>query len=486
MPRWSQHDKNASDSEDVRVIGRLPTTVSAPLTRRHFTLGIGASALIAAAPSSGRAAEGPDLLLVLLADLHSGYTYTAALVKTVRDLVAANRSAQAAIIVNGDVFESGNALCVRNGGKIDLEMLRTFAGLAPTIVNIGNHDGDIIDPRAFVAEVGRLGATLVTNISDPRTGAPYGMPSTQISVKGRKVKVSALGTPALETYRNGPAWYSVPSPGPYATSHFAEIMWGADFHLALVHAGFRADTAVLPSTDEPFLLHGGHDHLRFTQALGTSGLHVHSGYWSNGLAAVGVSFVDEGGIRVETQQIPLTRASPQDPDLASLVASERLAHLTEAELKPLGRLPVELALDDAALFAADAVRREAGADIGLLSHTTFGDGLPAASISAFDLASFVRFDGGFASTLIDGALLADTILPITNQFGDFPYARRTGDFLYSTARNVDRNRTYKVVVNSFAAHNAANLDTYFGTANLAFETVPALQLKSTVREALAA
>jgi 2',3'-cyclic-nucleotide 2'-phosphodiesterase (5'-nucleotidase family) len=299
------------------------------------------------------------------------------------------------------------------------------------------------------------------------------------------VRVSAIGTPALDTYRNGPAWYSVPAPGPYAASHFPEIASGADFHLALVHAGFAADTAVLPSTDAPFLLHGGHDHLRLTQRLGTNGLHIHSGYWSNGLAAIGVSFI-KGGVRIDAQQIQLTRTSPQDPDLASLVARERSMFLTEADLKPVGRLPGELALDDAAIFAAQAVRKAVDADIGLLNHTTFGDGLPAESITAFDLASFVRFDGGFARALISGAMLADTILPITNQFGDFPYARRTGDFLYSTARNVDRSKTYKVVVNSFATHNAANLNAYFGTTDLAFKPVPALKLKSTIAAALAA
>ena len=160
--------------------------------------------------------------------------------------------------------------------------------------------------------------------------------------------------------------------------------------------------------------------------------------------------------------------------------------LTEADLKPVGRLPAELALDDAALFAAQAVRKAADADIGFLSHTTFGDGLPAESITTFDLASFVRFDGGFARAAINGAMIADTILPMTNQFGDFPYARRTGDFLYSTARTVDRNRTYKVVVNSFATRNTASLQEYFGTADLAFEPVPELQLKSTIGAALAA
>jgi 5'-nucleotidase/UDP-sugar diphosphatase len=96
----------------------------------------------------------------------------------------------------------------------------------------------------------------------------------------------------------------------------------------------------------------------------------------------------------------------------------------------------------------------------------------------------VRFDGGFTRALISGTMLAETILPSTNQFGVFPYARRTGDFLYSTARTVDRNRTYKVVVNSFATRNTANLQAYFGTTDLAFEPVPALRLKSTIAAAL--
>jgi 5'-nucleotidase/UDP-sugar diphosphatase len=113
--------------------------------------------MMAATPRSANAVGGPDLLLVLMADLHSGYAYTAALVKAVRDLVAANTTAQAAIVVNGDVFESGNVLCVRNNGKIDLEVLRIFANLAPTIVNIGNHDGDILDPQVFAPEVGSSG-----------------------------------------------------------------------------------------------------------------------------------------------------------------------------------------------------------------------------------------------------------------------------------------------------------------------------------------
>ena len=68
------------------MVKPLSAANSASLTRREFTLGIGVSALMAATPRSANAVGGPDLLLILIADLHSGYAYTAALVKAVRDL----------------------------------------------------------------------------------------------------------------------------------------------------------------------------------------------------------------------------------------------------------------------------------------------------------------------------------------------------------------------------------------------------------------
>src|SRR5689334_13274502 len=102
----------------------LPCATSGSVTRRRLILGAGASTLLATAPRRARAGSNPDLLLILPADLHAGYAYTAALAKAACDLVAANRGADALIIVNGDVFESGNAICAGNNGKIDLALLR--------------------------------------------------------------------------------------------------------------------------------------------------------------------------------------------------------------------------------------------------------------------------------------------------------------------------------------------------------------------------
>lgn len=67
---------------------------------------------------------------------------------------------------------------------------------------------------------------------------------------------------------------------------------------------------MLPSFTAPFLLHGGHDHLRFTQPLANGqGMHVPSGYWTNGLAVVGINLSPNGSVIQRARQIQLTRTS---------------------------------------------------------------------------------------------------------------------------------------------------------------------------------
>ena len=57
-------------------------------------------------------------------------------------------------------------------------------------------------------------------------------------------------------------------------------------------------------------------------------------------------------------------------------------HLDPADRSVLGRLAASMPLDRSVLRAAEWVREAADAQIGLLSHTTFGDGLPAGPVSA--------------------------------------------------------------------------------------------------------
>lgn len=448
----------------------------ATIARRTFLRGTGAASALAAVPSFLWGTNAPDLVLILMADLHSGYAYTPALLQAVRNVVSNSPTSQVVIVVNGDVFESGNFLSAladpSNPGAIDLAMLRAFANLAPTIVTIGNHDGDLFDPADFVTKLQAIGGiTLLSDLGDTRRANALYTPSaitTFNATRGNVVKVTSIGTPS-NSYANNALYYR-PDPGTYSAATFPGFYTAADFHLALVHAGFVQDTRVLPNLSGPFLLHGGHDHLRFTQPLlGGQGLHLHAGYWSFGLATVGINF-GSSGVTMRPRQIQLTRTSPADSALAAQVAAARAAYLTPANNPVVGMSSAEYDLDTAVLKATDLLRQAADADIGFLSHTTFGQGLPRGTVSRLDLNSFVRFPGGFKSADISGAMLLSQVLPISNQFGNFPYSQRTGDYLYTgtAAAEIDPSKTYRCVVNSFAANVG-----FFGTPLPAFSTLGA-------------
>lgn len=427
----------------------------------------------------------------MMADLHSGYAYTAALLEAVKTVISNSPRSDIRIIVNGDVFESGNFLSGQTAepGGIDLRLLSELANLAPTFATIGNHDGDLFDPELFAAKLSAINAgssrslTLLSNIGDPRRNNALYAPAATASftVRGHVVRVASIGTPSNSYADN--ALYARPDPAAYAAALFPGLFTPADFHLALVHAGFVADTKVLPHLKPPFLLHGGHDHLRFTETLaGGQGVHLHPGYWSNGLAVAGINFSSNGVVAIRPAQIQLDRASPADTGLAAAISAAKAGLLTDANNPVVGASGLAYPLDAAVLKAADIVARAADADIGFLSHTTFGDGLPQGVVTKLDLDAFIRFPSQFQRADISGATLLKQVLPATNQFGDFPYAGRTGDFLYAslTPDRIDPDRTYRCVVNAYAVH-----EDFFGAPLPVFSAVPTLELRALAAAALA-
>lgn len=429
----------------------------------------------------------PGVVFILMADLHSGYAYTAALLAAVRETVREHEGrAPVRIVVNGDLFEGGNVLARRGGGAIDFALLEAFARLAPVTVTIGNHDSDLHDPAEFVHQVEKRGATVLSDITDPRTGEKYGEQGEEFKVAGgrRLVRLAALGTPNLATYpEKFRACYAIPAPADYARANLARLLDGADLRVALVHSRFTDDLAVLPLAGEPCLLYGGHEHLRFTQPVGAS-LHLQSGAWSSAFAVVEARF-PAGGAALRARNVLLRRDSPADPGLAELIARQKTAWLAPEDLLALGTLARSLTLEEAVLFAGDAIRQATGADAAFLGHTTFGDGLPAGPVTPVDLAAFVRFDGGVSTATVDGDLLARTILPRTNQFHDFAYARRIGDFLHATPIAPESGKQYRIVVNGYAAATPAAAKAYFGTDAMEFSPVPDLKLKAVIAAAIA-
>jgi 5'-nucleotidase/UDP-sugar diphosphatase len=456
------------------------------ISRRRFVKTVAAATGALTMPSDGTGAaagsDPADLTLILLADLHSGYAYTAQLLHSVREIVRQSEGgAPVHIIINGDIFEGGNCLAARSHGAIDLALVKELVNLAPVLVNIGNHDSDLFDPAEFVAHIRAKGADVITNLIDTRTGQPYSAPVGQFEAAGgRIVTVGAVGTPSLWTYpEKYRAFYQVPDPAAYAREKLGPMFEDSDLRLALVHSRFQDDRAVLPFAGKPGIVYGGHEHLRFSRH-GENTLHLQSGAWTSGFAVVTVRFTGNHGAEMKVRDVLLDRHGPGDEPLAALIEKERAQLLTPTDLKPLGVMPTALTLDQAVLFAAEAVRRDSGVDVAFLGHTTFGDGLPAGPVSSVDLDAFVRFDGGFVSALVDGETLARTILPRTNQFGAFPYEQRVGDFLYASPIDPRPGKQYRIAVNAYVASAAVLMEAYFGTSSLKFSPVPDTKLKASV------
>jgi 2',3'-cyclic-nucleotide 2'-phosphodiesterase (5'-nucleotidase family) len=137
-------------------------------------------------------------------------------------------------------------------------------------------------------------------------------------------------------------------------------------------------------------------------------------------------------------------------------------------------------LREAILFAAEAVREGAGADIAVLGHTTFGTGLPAGPVRAYDFDAYIRFDGDIQLAEVDGATLRG-ILTLANQHEAASLDARTGDFIHAAEIEIDDGAVYQLATNGWTAMNQGR---YLGTEDLAFAPAPGMMLKDAVKAAM--
>lgn len=448
------------------------------LSRRHL---LQLLASTAALPLLGHAtlaqSVAPAARLIILSDLHSAYERSAQLLAAVAAEIAAN-PAPAAILINGDVFELGNVVATRSAGAVDWLLLQKLSRLAPTILNIGNHEPDLINDLAEVIALARkAGVTVVSNITDTRTGALYTQPGFQLDLGSIPVALVGIATPAINTYpKASREQLNIPAPVEWATANLEANLPAASLHVVLSHAGVVADRGILPLLADGSLLIGGHDHLILEHAEGKT-RYVHTGSWSS-LFTVADIAADRS---LSLRQVNVALDAAADAELAALIASTFAEHLTEEELAIVGISPKAQTLGESARFAAASLAAATGADVGFIGHTTFGTGLPSGEVTKFVFDSVVRFDGKLVTTEVDRATL-DQILAITNQDGDIPLAARTGDFLYASPLELADKPTYKLVTNDWSATNQKS---YFGREDLAFtEVAPPLPVKGTVLAAL--
>ncbi|NKE47559.1 bifunctional metallophosphatase/5'-nucleotidase [Roseomonas frigidaquae] len=450
-----------------------------PRVPRRAVLALPAGLVAPPAARADTALTGADALLLVLSDLHSAMERAAAMLGAMDAVLAANRGVPAFILLNGDVFERGNAVALRSDGAADWAFLAALRRRAPVVLNIGNHETALIDDLAeVVARARALDLRVVSNLRDWRTGLPFAEVSAGFRLPDkRRLRVVGLATDAAATYRApARALIDMPEPVAWARERLHGLFAEAEARVLLSHAGVAADRAILPLLPGGTLLVGGHEHLRFAHAEGAT-RYLHCGSWNRALTVVGLGL---GGPtpQIKVREVAVEPGQAEDAAHAALVRQVTSDHLAPEDAEVLFHLPAPLPLPQAARAACAALARATGSRAGLLGHTGFGTGLPGGPVRRLDFDAFLRFDGPVFRGNADLAALA-SMAPRLNQDEAVPLAGRIGDYAY-----VDQlpRQPALLASNGWVRMNAAH---FLGAAAPRFDAVPDLALKSLVAAALA-
>ena len=409
-----------------------------------------------------------DALLIMMSDGHSAMEESAGVLAIVDAALAARRGTPALVLVNGDVFERGNAVALRGAGAADWAFLAALRRRAPVLLNLGNHEPDFAPMAAVVARARALDILVLSNIRDAATGAPVADTHADIPLGPHRMRVTALATPSLTA---DPAairpTITVPDPAAWARDALPSLLDPAAFNLVLSHAGIAADRTILPALPDGTLLIGAHDHLILEHRQGAT-RYVHTGSWNRAVAFAGVTFGAPPAIALSATPV----GAESDPAHAATVRDFLAAHLTAEDREVLFALPAPLSLGAAARRACTAIAAGTGTGLGLIAHTTFGTGLPAGPVTRLAYDAFFRFDGDPMTAEADPAAIR-SFIERANQ-DDAPMDRRTGDFLYAAP---GLPGAPGLTTTDWAARNAAR---YLGRVDLPFAAPPGPKLKARI------
>ena len=438
---------------------------------------------LALAATLAAAAEQPEALVVITGDQHSAYERAAQFVARVDRLKAEHPTVPLAICIDGDALEYGNVVARRTSGAIDFALFAALAQRAPTIVNLGNHEPEFYDVAETVRRLEATGVRVISgNLRNAATGKSYAPASTRLPLGSHEAVIVGLGTDRLATYRLAiRPQLDLANPVVWAKEHLPTLLRNAAVPIVLSHAGLRADREILPLVPDGTLYAGAHDHLQFVHRdRGT--VYVHSGSWLEVISVARLHRI-QGTLRWEVEQIPISADDPGDPSLAKRIRETLAQHLTAEETVVVGRTQRGLSPVDAALFAVEAARKAAGADVAIVGATTFGAGLPGGDVTRYAFDACVRFDGTLWEADVDGAQL-QAILARSNQGPQTPFAQRGGENLVAARAggSIDAGKTYRLVTTDWIAKNAS---AYLGEHPPALRERPELKLKAAVIAALA-
>ncbi|MEO1796116.1 MAG: metallophosphoesterase [Pseudomonadota bacterium] len=451
---------------------RKPTFV---IDRRLMLQGVAAS-VAAAAAGPLRAQSGAQAMLFTISDMHAPYARLPALLETLR-AAKAEAGVPTALLINGDIFERGNVVCLRSGGAADWAFLAAAAAEMPVVVNLGNHETAILDDMGtFLARADQVGIRVISNLVDRRTGRFVAPVADRIGLGGLDISLLGLAATNPFVYRQ-PVRDALTflDTAQFMADAFEDTSAEADARIIMSHAGVGPDKTFIEALPEGTIMQGAHDHVSLNLTRGGV-TYFHGGSWG---AELGMLSLGGGAPGYTTRAIS---PSGGDAELASLIEEQKAEHLTEDDTALIAEVPAALNMHQSILLATEAIRQATQADLAMIGHTTFGAPLAAGPLTRYDFDAFVRFGGGIRVAEVPGETL-QAILARSNQFTADGLDGRTGDYVHVAEVDIDPGQSYRLAVNAWTAINQGP---YLGTTDLPFEEVEGLELKALVAEHLAA
>lgn len=445
-------------------------------------------------------AQEADIGFFNMADLHSAYDQYESIISYVEEVVAKDfADTPVYVLVNGDIFELGNALATRSEGVLDwffLEELQATGDNVNIIINIGNHEFDFLSPQAFLEQAEARGFIVIGNVINKLTGELLAPAVHTINVDGTTIDVVGIATNAINTY---PAAVrdvlTLPDPVSWAR-YYDKLTILSDYSILLSHAGVTHDREILAQLPANVLFAvGGHNHIFIEQVEPTATgetLYLQNGFKGETVSLHAYTFSEAGAEVAFTGRTITSRGSYPGswPPFANAFAEVEANFLASEDAEVIGSVPRDYSVYEAAQWAVETLRQAVGADVAMLNHTSFGAGLEEGALERYEYDAFLRFDNDVMITEVDGATLR-TILATANQpvgsydalFEDVNLDALTGDFVYATQMSVSDEATYRMVTSSWVALPFNQLQ-YLGVEGLTFKTVPDVTTKGILLDAL--
>ncbi len=440
-------------------------------------------------------AQEADIGFFNMADLHSAYDQYESIISYVEEVVAKDfADTPVYILVNGDIFELGNALATRSEGMLDwffLEELQATGDNVNIIINLGNHEFDFLSPQVFLEEADARGFIVIGNVINKTTGELLAPAVHTINVDGTTIDIVGIATNASNTY---PAAVrgnlTLPDPVTWAR-YYDKLTILSDYSILLSHAGVTYDREILAQLPDNVLFAvGGHNHIFIEQVEPTATgetLYLQNGFKGETVSLHAYTFSDAG---VDVAFTGRGSAPGRWPPFAEAFAEVEADFLAPEDAAVIGTVPRDYSVYEAAQWAVETLRQAVGADVAMLNHTSFGAGLAEGALERYEYDAFLRFDNDVMVTEVDGATLRTMLTTANQPVGSYDALSEdvnldalTGDFVYATQMPVSDEATYCLVTSSWVALPFNQLQ-YLGVEGLTFETLPDVTTKGILLDAL--